>query len=715
MTLIFIHVVRKYHFPCTMLDMHPILTSLNKEQQEVVLAIHGPVLVLAGAGSGKTRALTHRIAYLIEQGLARPDQILAVTFTNKAAAEMRHRIEKLLGSASHTPRSVSTFHAMGARMLREQSGAHTRSRSFSILDMNDSEKLVRKALKDNDYSLKEWGTSAIRGMISKIKHDNIDTPSFINPQSPHEEVLAKIFPLYEKMLAEHDAYDFDDLLRIPLKMLREVPSVRAYYQSRWKFISVDEYQDTNAFQDETISLLLGSERNLCVVGDDYQSIYSWRGANVNHILQFEMRNPGCTTIFLTQNYRSTPDILESANSIIKHNVDQKHKTLWTARTQSNPVRLHTLPSDRAEAAWVTSQIQEHVHGTGRLKDCAILYRTNAQSRLMEEQFLTHRIPYTIVGGFRFYDRKEIKDALALLSFAFSPSSRIHFDRIASALLTRIGPKTIDRWEQSARDRGLPLGVYLAEEGDRGNLRIILSALHQGSIGTYERVSDLLRFLLTKTGYLASLELLPDGKERVENVEELLNVAAAYTSPETFLEDTALLSDIDTLEEKTDRVTCMTLHASKGLEFPLIFIIGCEDGLIPHINSIHNASSLEEERRLLYVGITRAQDKLTITTSAYRFVGGEMTPQTPSRFLEDLPESVERFQENIFAVQKESHDDISDFLFDEPTLVQPMSGSYVSHPRFGKGVIIGTSGEMLTCVFEGHGVKSVESEACSISA
>lgn len=702
--------------------MHPILSGLNDEQQKVVLATHGPVLVLAGAGSGKTRALTHRIAYLIQEGIAQPHEILAVTFTNKAAAEMKHRIEKLVGSVANTPRSVSTFHAMGAKMLREQPGAHNRSRGFSILDMSDSEKLVRKALKDNNYALKEWSPQAVRGMISKIKHDNPDIPKFSNPENPQEEVLAKILPIYERMLAEHDAYDFDDLLRIPLKMLREHSAVRAYYQSRWKFVSVDEYQDTNAMQDEIISLLLGPDKNICVVGDDYQSIYSWRGADVDHILQFEQRNPGCATVVLTQNYRSTPNILESANRIIEQNTQQKHKTLWTNRETSHPVRLRTLPSDRAEAAFICDQVQEHIRSGGRLKDCAILYRTNAQSRLMEEQFLTRRIPYTIIGGFRFYDRKEIKDSLAILSFYLSLSSRVHFERIASALLNRVGPKTIDKWEQSSRELGVALGIYLAHEVPRNDVRTIMTALYRAKQGSYERVSDLLRFLMEKTGYLTAVGALPDGKERLENIDELLNVAAAYTEPTAFLEDAALLSDIDTLETETDRVTCMTLHASKGLEFPLIFIIGCEEGLIPHGNSIGSTASLEEERRLLYVGMTRAQDKLTITTSAYRFMGGEMTPQTPSRFLADLPDSVDRTQENIFAVHQDSphsarahHDEITDFLFDEPTLVQPMSGSYVTHPNFGKGVIIGRTEEMLTCVFEGHGVKSVEANSCIISS
>lgn len=374
------------------------LEGLNPDQQRVVLATQGPVLVLAGAGSGKTRALTHRIAYLVQQGIARPDEILAVTFTNKAAGEMKHRIADLVGSPAQAPRAVSTFHSMGVKILREQTHAHTRSYKFSILDSRDTEKLIRRILKNEGYSLKEWGTSAVKGMISSLKQQYVGSPDLSNPQSPQEEMLVKVFPQYERMLAEHDAYDFDDLLRVPLRILRSNPSVRALYQSRWRFISVDEYQDTNAIQDEIISLLLGKDQNICVVGDDYQAIYSWRGANVDHILQFEKRYPSCTTIMLTQNYRSTPNILEAANAVIAHNIGQKHKTLWTTEQAGEEVKLFVLPSDRAEAEFVCSTIREHVRKGGHLKDCAVLYRTNAQSRLMEEQFLTHRMPYTISGG-----------------------------------------------------------------------------------------------------------------------------------------------------------------------------------------------------------------------------------------------------------------------------------------------------------------------------
>ncbi len=693
------------------------LTGLNEQQREVVLATHGPVLVLAGAGSGKTRALTHRIAYLVEQQIAQPDQILAVTFTNKAAAEMKHRIEGLVGSAAATPHSVSTFHSMGVKILREQAHFHARSRGFTILDSKDSEKLVRKALKDSGYSLKEWSPTSVRGMISRLKHEYVDNPPLSAADSPAEEVLAKIFPIYEEMLADHDAYDFDDLLRIPLRILRSAPAVRSLYQARWRFLSVDEYQDTNPMQDEIISHLLGPDRNICVVGDDYQSIYSWRGANVDHILQFEQRNPGCKTILLTQNYRSTPHILEAANSVISHNVTQKHKTLWTTQKEGDEVELALLPSDRAEAEWVCKQIREYVHTGGSLKDCAVLYRTNAQSRLMEEQFLMHRMPYTIVGGFRFYDRKEIKDALAILSFYTTPSSRVHFERIADALLTRVGPKTIDRWDKEAKATGTTLGEYLSYAANKPDIRTVFTAFRQTRGEQHERVSDILQSLLTKTGYMAHLESLPDGKDRTENVNELLNVAAGYATIESFLEDTALLSDIDTLDSSDSRVTCMTLHASKGLEFPRVYIIGCEEGLLPHQNSVSSSAQLEEERRLFYVGITRAQRYLTLTHSAYRFKGGEMVPQAPSRFLDNLPDHIRAEKENTYNVQSnyETNSDIVDFLHEEPAMVQPTSGSYVTHPRFGRGVIIGIVGETLTCVFEGHGVKQVDAASCTASA
>src|SRR3989344_2456628 len=335
--------------------MPSVLTGLNPDQQKVVLATHGPVLVLAGAGSGKTRALTHRIAYLIEQGLASPDEVLAVTFTNKAALEMKHRVASLLPLSGGGARDISTFHSMGVKILREQVRFHTRSKGFSIFDMKDSEKLVRKALRDNNYALREWSPNAIRGAISRLKHDTVDEITFANPENPQEEVLARILPLYERMLADHDAYDFDDLLRIPLRILRSHQQVRLEYQARWRFVSVDEYQDTNPMQEEIISHLLGPERNICVVGDDYQSIYSWRGANVDHILHFETRHPGCTTILLTQNYRSTPNILDAANAVIAQNINQKHKKLWTDRKKGDDVAIVRLPSDREEAAWVCKQ------------------------------------------------------------------------------------------------------------------------------------------------------------------------------------------------------------------------------------------------------------------------------------------------------------------------------------------------------------------------
>lgn len=688
------------------------LTGLNPEQKQVVLTTHGPVLVLAGAGSGKTRALTHRIAHLIQEGIARPTEILAVTFTNKASAEMKHRIASLLRSPSLTPRDVSTFHSLGVKILREHPSAHTRSHKFSILDSKDTEKLIRRILKQENYSLKEWGTSAVKSMVSKIKQEYVDTPTFATADNPREEMIQKVFPQYERMLQEHDAYDFDDLLRVPLRILRSHPAIKNAYQARWRFLSIDEYQDTNAIQEEIISLLLGKDQNICVVGDDYQAIYSWRGANVEHILEFEKRYPSCKTILLTQNYRSTPNILEAANTVIAQNIGQKHKTLWTSAKTGKPIQIIQLTSDRVESEFVCTAIREHVVQGGVLKDCAVLYRTNAQSRLLEEQFLTHRIPYTIVGGFRFYDRKEIKDALAILYFYRSPSSRVHLERIADALLKRVGPKTIDRWEITAKEYGISLQSYLEHLNDRSDIARIIHTFQQAREDSFATIADLLRFLVTSTGYLASLENLPDGKEREENIQELFNVASAYTDIEVFLEDTALLSDIDKLDDESDRVTCMTLHASKGLEYPVVFVIGCEEGLLPHNNSLSSESSIEEERRLLYVGMTRAEKQLTISYTAYRYIGGEMTPQTPSRFIRDLPEAEQAYQENNFIDQTAGLSGVSDFLHDDPTLILSPTGSYVQHPTFGRGVIIGMSGDSVTCVFEGHGVKSVPANSCT---
>lgn len=680
--------------------MSDLLSHLNEEQQKVVQATEGPVLVLAGAGSGKTRALTHRIAYLLHSELAQPHEILAVTFTNKAAKEMKHRVAELVGSKFNTPAALGTFHSLGAKLLREQAQHLPRTPGFTICDSSDSERLIRQAMQEQGLSSREWNPRNLRNSISKAKSALLKPSDIASvAHSPSDEVLAKVYARYEALLAKNDSYDFDDLLTKPLELLDQNEEIRKQYQNKWKYLSVDEYQDTNPTQDKLLQLLMGPEKNICVVGDDYQAIYSWRGAKVDHILRFESRFPGCTTIYLTQNYRSTPSILEAANQIIAENTAQKHKKLWTSEKEGDPVRLVALSSDRDEARWVRTKIEEHVRTGGRLRDCLVLYRTNAQSRSFEEEFLTHNVPYSIVGGFRFYDRKEIKDAVAFLQFWTNPQSSLGIRRIAETLWRGVGPKTLVKWEEEANEAGITLEKYISQRSlAQSTLQAVAHAYANARSKTYTSVSDLLKSLLQTSGYLTYLKAQPDGEERQENIDELLNVTAAYADVNIFLENVALLSDIDTYEEQQDRVTCMTLHASKGLEFPYVFLVGCEDGLLPHLNSLDSKASLEEERRLLYVGITRAKQKLILTYALSRFVHGEWLPQMPSRFLDALPHSVERYTSDSQPITQEQG---------EPAIIEVEEGDMVYHPIMGRGVVIELQGSIANCIFEGHGLKAVD--------
>lgn len=686
------------------------LKGLNEQQQKVVTTTHGPLLVLAGAGSGKTRALTHRLAYLMHEGIAAPGQLLAVTFTNKAAHQMRERLQALLGSSILIPGAVGTFHSIGARILRETGGAHGRGDSFTIVDEQDREKLIRQSINSCGYSTKDWNPRAIQQIISKAKN-SLTRPQEIVESQPgqKEHVVAAFFEHYEKLLAHHHAYDFDDLLAVPVRLLQENPSLRSQYQSRWQWISVDEYQDTNPLQDTFVKLIAGPEHNICVVGDDYQAIYSWRGATVHHILTFEKEFTGCTTIYLTQNYRSTPQVLECANAVIAENLSQKHKTLWTNNPGGDTVRVIEMASDRHECAWVTTFVQERIARKEPLHDLVILYRTNAQSRLFEESFLTQGIPYTIVGGFRFYERREVKDALAFLHFFHNPDARLALTRIASCILRGIGPKTISRWEEAARQQRMPLRAWLMQQNNASSsVRTLMNAYHdamQVRKPGSTTVSLILKTLLTKSGYAAMLDRSPDAEERLANIEELYNVTSVYTDIGTYLEEVALLSDIDTLEEKRDRITCMTLHTAKGLEYPIVVIVGCEEGLLPHFKTVDETAAIEEERRLLYVGITRAKRQLMISYARQRYMHGTPSIQTPSRFLEHLPESVQ-----WLAADTATEQETETVLEDEPLEISPIHGTFVSHPHFGRGVVIGQQRDKLTCVFEGHGVKRVSIHA-----
>jgi DNA helicase II / ATP-dependent DNA helicase PcrA len=617
--------------------MASFLSDLNESQREAAQILHGPLLILAGAGSGKTRTLTYRIAHMIAQGAASPDEILAVTFTNKAAAEMRKRVAGLVGKEHKVPTALSTFHSLGAKMLREQGKWHDRGVGFSIVNSGDSERLIKEAMGRLNVSRKELPISSVAKAISHAKN-NRATPEMVSAQAnlPRTRMIADVYRIYEQLLRRHMAFDFDDLLLRVVELLEREKSVRAAYQHRWRFLSVDEYQDTNLLQESLLQLLVGPEKNLCVVGDDYQAIYSWRGAKVDHILRFETSYPNCKTVYLTQNYRSTPQILQAANQVIAQNTVQKHKQLWTSEKAGEAVQVQNLPSERVEARFVREQIESHVRDGGHLKDCVVLYRTNAQSRIFEEEFLTHRLPYTIIGGFKFYDRREVKDALALLTLAVNPNSLLALTRVAQALMSGIGSKTLAKWAQGAEQAQQPVAVFAQQAAQRPVVQRMLTVITQTPASA---THIMLQHLVVKTGYMKELRALPDGQEREENIMELLNVASTYEDPLRFLEDVALLSDIDTLQDQHDRITCMTLHAAKGLEYPLVFLVGCEEGLLPHGQAAFDQAQLEEERRLFYVGMTRAQKKLTLSFAAGRYIHGTFSAQAPSRFLEDLPTEV----------------------------------------------------------------------------
>lgn len=699
-----------------------LLTQLNPQQQAAVLATEGPVLILAGAGSGKTRTLTHRIAYLLEQGKAQPAEIVALTFTNKAAREMKERVQTLLNGQHAIPEAISTFHSLGARLLRQEHQYTNRSAAFTILDTTDSEGVIKRALTTLGISPREWSPRTIRHHISRAKNAQ-QAPADVaaGAASPLDEVVAHVFALYEQLLVQSDAYDFDDLIAALAALLAAHPEVRQRYQQRWKYVSVDEYQDTNGVQDQLLRLLLNPAKNICVVGDDYQAIYSWRGAKVDHILKFAQQFPGCSTVYLTRNYRSTPHILRAANHVIAANVEQMHKKLWTAQGSGRAVHRVAVPSDYAEAYWVRQQIEEAVAKGRAAADCVILYRTNAQSRLLEEQFLMHRLPYTIVGGFRFYERREIKDSLALLQWWVNPRSSVALRRLASSLLSGIGPKTLARLEATAAQGNYPLrdmitaGTALTAR-QRQAFSNLVAAYQHAREQTFATVAELLQLLLEHSGYAKAVKAEADGEERWENIEELLNVAAMHTDPVRFVEEIALLSDIDEADSAQDRVTCMTLHAAKGLEFPCVFIVGCEEGLLPHSNSFDQPGAIEEERRLLYVGMTRAKEELSLSYAGSRTIRGEVTPQLPSRFLEHLPEEVQHVQPAATPCSNTWQDFglLARPASGEISMSTLEAGNVVTHPSFGQGVVIQVAGNLVTCVFPSAGVKTIDSSIVPVT-
>ncbi|HEX8744695.1 MAG TPA: UvrD-helicase domain-containing protein [Thermoleophilaceae bacterium] len=635
-----------------------LLEGLNEPQREAVIHDEGPLLVLAGAGSGKTRVLTHRIAYAVETDRAAPGEILAITFTNKAAKEMGERVEMLVGRRSRAM-WLMTFHSACARMLRAEGPRLGYTRGFTIYDEADSVRLVKHCIEALDVDPKRFTPRAVKRQISDAKNTLKDAAAYRETVgSFFEQTAADVYELYEKRIHAANAMDFDDLLVRCVDLLQLFPEVRERYQQSFRHVLVDEYQDTNRAQYRWLQLLASEHRNLCVVGDDDQSIYAFRGADLRNILDFEDDFPDARVIKLEQNYRSTQNILSAANAVVSNNRARKHKALWTDAGEGDPVRVAELEDEHAEARYVTDRIERHVEEGGSRSEIAVFYRTNAQSRVLEDMLVRYNVSYQVIGGTRFYERAEVKDAIAYLTLLTNPQDVVAFERIVNSPRRGIGNTTQARIVSHANTIGEPVWDVASSPEEIPGLGAAAVKAVDRFMSTMERlkewantasVGDLLQQVLDETGYLEALraERTIEAEGRIENLEELVGVAREYDATadepevEEFLQQIALFSEQDNLSDDEGVVTLMTLHNAKGLEFPVVFMIGCEDGVFPHSRAIESGD-LEEERRLCYVGITRARRQLWLTFARTRSLYGGREWNMPSRFLDELPdELVER--------------------------------------------------------------------------
>ncbi len=743
--------------------MNPLLEGLNEPQRIAAETTEGPVLILAGAGSGKTKALTHRIAYLVAGKHVRPVNILAVTFTNKAAGEMRGRVLKLLNkdpaNRTYFP-YIGTFHSICMRLLRREAVQIGLPSNFLIFDSADSASAIKRAIRQAGVDEKQYTPKMIHGLISSAKNELVGPANYTRlAQGRAQEAAAKVYPLYQAVLKEAGALDFDDLIYETVRMLKKYPDILAKYQQQFQYIMVDEYQDTNHAQYQITRLLSAAHNNLCVVGDDWQSIYSWRGANFQNILDFEKDYPAATVVKLEQNYRSTKNILDAAHAIITKNLTRSDKKLWTAAGAGEGVTVFNVYNEVQEGETIVRKIEELRLGEGRqLYDFAVLYRTNAQSRSLEEAFLRYNIPYKIVGGTRFYERKEIKDALAYLRFIYQPDDVISFGRIINLPPRGLGDVSLQRLDQYRITNSLGLmqalrqadqvpGLQTRAVNALQNFAILIDGLHDEMAKL--PVGPLLDLVLKRTGYLSYLD---DGSvtaaDRTENVRELLSVAATYDelSLEGFLEEIALIADLDNYSESSDAVTLMTLHAAKGLEFPVIFMPGMEEGIFPHSRSLFDAEQMEEERRLCYVGMTRAKERLYLLYANSRLLYGSTNHNPPSRFILEVPieiqsegsahgaaargylESANPFGGSGFGGGAAGHGagagswsvdayagnpsnmhqaaKAAERHRDELLDLQLVPGDKIDHAKFGEGIVSHVDGDEVTAVFPDIGQKKL---------
>lgn len=635
--------------------------GMNPQQKKAVLHTEGPLLVMAGAGSGKTRVLTHRIAYLIEEKQINPWNILAITFTNKAAREMKERVQGLLGEEGEGV-WISTFHSMCVRILRRDIDLIGYDKNFTIIDTSEAQTLMKRILKELNVDDKKYTPRSVLGRISQHKN-NMTTveEALAQANNPYDQVIAESYQMYQKELRRNQSVDFDDLIMLTIRLFNDQPETLAYYQQKFQYIHVDEYQDTDHAQYTLVNLLAKRFHNLCVVGDADQSIYGWRGADMQNILDFESDYPDATVILLEQNYRSTKTILQAANNVIQNNVNRRKKDLWTDNDSGDKITYYRAQSERDETNFIMGQIQEQMTKDNRsYNDFAILYRTNAQSRAIEEGLMKANIPYTMVGGHKFYDRLEIKDTLAYLNVIANPADSLSFERIVNSPKRGIGQASVDKLRDFANLNDYTMveaAQNVALSPVKGKAMKSLQQLAETLITLRQEsetrsITDLTKTMLEETGYYEALRSQNnlEAQARLDNLDEFLTVTKAFddrmaageveneegVNPLTlFLNDLALVSDIDDLEEENSQVTLMTLHSAKGLEFPVVFLVGMEDGIFPLARALMEEDELEEERRLAYVGITRAEEQLFMTNAVTRTLYGRTQRNQPSRFIGEI--------------------------------------------------------------------------------
>lgn len=695
------------------------LIGLNSEQARAVTTTEGPLLIQAGAGSGKTKTLTHRIAYIIATNRATPYNILAVTFTNKAAKEMRLRIAGLLG-ANADDRTfmpyMGTFHSICVRLLR-QDGEHIGvPRNFVIFDESDRQTAVKQAIRQLSVDEKSFPPRQVSGLISSAKNDMVSPEEYASfADSPAQEVASKVFPLYEKTLKSAGALDFDDLISKTATLLQKNEAIRNKWRQQFKYVLIDEYQDTNLAQYQLVKLLVGDHKNIAVVGDDWQSIYSWRGADFKNILNFERDYKNTTVIKLEQNYRSTKAILEAAHAVITKNEQRSDKKLWTDAGNGLPVQILQTANQSAEVEAIIRRI-EMMTKAGRRKysDYAVLYRTNAQSRAIEEMFVRYGVPYKMVGGLRFYDRKEIKDIIAYLRLIFQPEDMVSFERVVNVPARGIGAKSLEHFRNWVASAGGILRALetvadcpsLPTKARAGLTELADIILTYRELMSDTAVSGVIDSLLRRLDYNAYLDDgTMQGESRQENVRELISVAKAYQDVglEGFLEEVSLISDLDNADTSANSVTLMTLHSAKGLEFPVVFMVGLEETVLPHSRALYDQREMEEERRLMYVGMTRAREELYLLYATSRALYGGVQYNPPSRFLSEIDGKTDTVLPEAAAFSAPSAANLQP----EPRYVIELAeGDGVKHQAFGEGVVLEVDGDSVAVHFKNKGVKKL---------